>query len=149
MTVGNRPVKRRRLRSMSAGLILAWGICLAPTPSVADDVPDRIYELRTYTATEGNLDKLKLRFRNHATLYLLKHGMQLVGYWTPMDEGESGNSLLLLLSHESRKAADEAWLSLAADPEWQRIREATNTNGPLVAGTKSMYMTATDFSPMK
>jgi hypothetical protein len=47
-----------------------------------------IYELRTYTATPGMMDRLHARFRDHTRRIFARHGIQSVGYWvqaTPED----------------------------------------------------------------
>ena len=40
----------------------------------------RVFELRTYTASEGKLSDLQARFRNHTTALFKKHGITNVGY---------------------------------------------------------------------
>src|SRR5580693_6305546 len=45
---------------------------------------DRIFEMRTYTATPKNLDNLNARFRNHTVKLFEKHGMTNIGYWVPL-----------------------------------------------------------------
>ncbi|MCU0352557.1 MAG: NIPSNAP family protein, partial [Cytophagales bacterium] len=42
----------------------------------------RVFELRTYKATAGNLDNLLARFRNHTVKLFEKHGMTNLWYWT-------------------------------------------------------------------
>ena len=69
---------------------------------------DRVYELRTYTAPEGKLDDLLARFRNHTMRIFEKHGMANVGYWLPQDETLRRNTLVYLISHPSREAADQS-----------------------------------------
>src|SRR5262245_29293024 len=44
---------------------------------------DRVFELRTYTASKGNLESLNARFRDHTLKLFEKHGMTNVGYWVP------------------------------------------------------------------
>src|SRR6056297_3734007 len=45
-----------------------------------------VYELRTYTTHDGKLDDLHARFANHTMELFEKHGMENIGYWTPMDK---------------------------------------------------------------
>ena len=45
------------------------------------DAGKRVFELRVYTASEGNLDRLHARFRNHTVKLFEKHGMTNVAYW--------------------------------------------------------------------
>ncbi|HSH75330.1 MAG TPA: NIPSNAP family protein, partial [Longimicrobiales bacterium] len=117
----------------------------APTPQAAD----RVFELRTYTAPEGKLDDLLARFRNHTMRIFEKHGMTNVGYWLPQDEELRQNTLVYLLAHPSRAAADQAWRDFSADPEWQRVSEESQRDGRIVSGVERMYLDPTDFSQMR
>ena len=35
------------------------------------------------------------------------------------------------------------------DPEWKAVTERTQANGPIVSNVQSVFIEATDFSPMK
>ena len=109
----------------------------------------KVYELRTYTATPGNLDKLLTRFRDHTMRIFEKHGMTNIGYWIPADEAESGNTLIYILAHDSMEAAARSWQAFGADPEWQRVNEESNADGPILQSVVRKYMTPADFSPMR
>jgi hypothetical protein len=109
----------------------------------------KVFELRIYTATPGNLDNLHARFRDHTTRIFGNHGMKVVGYWTPTSEEESENTLVYMLEHASQDAADASWRAFGQDPEWDRVAEASNANGQILGGIERRYMKATDYSPMK
>jgi hypothetical protein len=132
-------------RAHSAGLVAEAEAAAAPVLQTAD----RVYELRTYTAPEGKLDDLLARFRNHTMRILEKHGMSNVGYWLPQDEELRQNTLVYLISHPSRAAADQAWRDFGADPEWQRVSEESQRDGRIVTSVERMYLDPSDFSPMK
>jgi hypothetical protein len=131
------------LFSLSIGL--GAGILVSTS---AQDM-DKVFELRIYTATPGNLDNLHARFRDHTTRIFGNHGMKVVGYWTPTSEEESEDTLVYLLEHASQDAADASWRAFGQDPEWARVAEASNANGQILAGIERKYMEATDYSPMK
>ena len=131
------------LFSLSIGL----GAGILVTTSAQD--MGKVFELRIYTATPGNLDNLHARFRDHTTRIFGNHGMKVVGYWTPTSEEESENTLVYMLEHASQDAADASWRAFGQDPEWTRVAEASNANGQILAGIESRYMKATDYSPMK
>ena len=109
----------------------------------------RVFELRTYTAPDGKLPDLQARFRNHTTRIFEKHGMKNVGYWVPQDAPAKENTLIYIISHESREAAKKSWAAFGADPEWQKVAKESQVNGKIVAGITSVYMDATDYSPIK
>ncbi|MGE0160901.1 MAG: NIPSNAP family protein [Gemmatimonadales bacterium] len=110
---------------------------------------NRVFELRTYTAPEGKLDALQARFRDHTMRIFQRHNMTSVGYWLPQDSALRGNTLVYLLAHPSRAAADQAWRDFSADPEWQRVSEESQRDGRIVTTVQRMYLDPTDFSPMK
>jgi hypothetical protein len=109
----------------------------------------RVFELRTYTAPDGKLPDLQARFRNHTMRMFEKHGMKNVGYWVPQDAPNKDNTLIYIISHESREAAKKSWAAFGADPEWQKVAKESQVNGKIVAGITSVYMDATDYSPIK
>ena len=120
-------------------------------PSVAGP---RVFEMRTYTASKGNLERLNARFRDHTVELFQKHGIANVAYWTP-STGEPGaeDTLLYFISHASREAAGESFKRFGADPAWQAARKNSEeaAGGSLTApgGVKSVFMKATDYSPTR
>ena len=115
----------------------------------ADAQGRKVFELRTYTAPEGRLDDLLARFRNDTMRIFEKHGMENVGYWVPEDAPASANTLIYILAHDSRDAATKSWAAFREDPEWLAVRERTQANGPITSNVQSVFLGATDFSPMK
>ena len=83
----------------------------------------RTFELRTYTASPGNLDALNARFRDHTLKLFTKHGMENVGYWSLRPEHkDAGNKLIYLLAHQSRAAANASFKSFRTDPNGLKPR---------------------------
>jgi hypothetical protein len=121
-------------------LLLSAGFALAQT---------RVYELRTYTCNEGKLEALKARFRDHTIAIFQRHNMQSVGYWIPQDPELSKNTLIYIISHASREAADKNWAAFRADPEWIKVKADSEAAGAIVQKTASVYMNPTDFSKLK
>jgi hypothetical protein len=79
---------------------------------------NRVFELRTYHTNEGKLDDLHKRFRDHTCALLKKHGAELIGFWTPLDEKDGkGGKLVYLLAFPSREAAKKTWEDFQKDPE--------------------------------
>lgn len=109
----------------------------------------KVFELRTYTAPEGKLGDLVARFRNDTLRIFEKHGMDNVGYWVPTDAPASANTLIYILAHDSRDAAARSWAAFRDDPEWKAVAERTQANGPIVSKVESVFLEATDFSPLK
>ena len=109
----------------------------------------KVFELRTYTATEGNLENLHDRFRDHTVRIFRKHGMEIVGFWRPVDPELAEDTLIYVLEHQSQAAANASWAAFGQDPEWHAVSEASNANGSILANVERQYMLATDYSPLQ
>ena len=131
--------------SLAASALMAAGSLLLTTVINAQP-KGKVFELRTYTTNEGKLDALQARFRDHTTRIFKKHHITNVGYWVPVDKS---NTLIYIISHESRDAAKANWDGFRADPEWQKVQKESEANGKIVAKVESVFMEATDYSPMK
>ena len=115
------------------------------TETAAKEEP-MLYELRTYYTPAGKLDALNARFRNHTMTLFEKHGMKNIMYWTPVDKP---NTLIYVIAHKDKAAADASWKAFREDPAWQKVAEETQRDGKLVEKVESVYMTPTDYSPRK
>jgi hypothetical protein len=109
----------------------------------------RVFELRTYTAPEGKLANLNARFRDHTMRIFEKHGMKSIGYWVPQDAPNASNTLIYILQHPSREAAKKNWADFTADPEWVKVSAESQKDGRIVSKVESVFMDATDYSPLK
>ena len=111
---------------------------------------DRVFELRTYTTPPGKLEALKSRFRDHTIEIFKKHGMTSVGYWVPQDSPAHESTLIYVISHASREAAKANWAAFGADPEWKKIAADSEADGgKIVERVESVFVDATDYSPLK
>jgi hypothetical protein len=136
------------MKTTLLALLIASVLVTARASSIAAD--SRVFELRTYHAAPGKLDALHARFRDHTTTLFKKHGMTVVGYWVPVDADKgSADTLIYLLAHESRAAAKASWGAFGSDPEWVRAKSESEKDGPLTTKTESVFMSPTDYSPMK
>lgn len=113
-----------------------------------------IYEMRTYTSTPGHLPNLHARFRDHTLGLFAKHGMNNHAYFV-LSPGQPGaeNTLIYFISHKDMDSATKSWEAFRADPEWIETKMASEkeAGGSLTAddGVKSVFLRATDFSPVK
>lgn len=109
----------------------------------------RAFELRTYHVVPGKLHALHDRFRDHTLPLFDKHGMTVIGFWTPQDGQQlPPDTLVYLLAFSDRDAADAAWDSFRADPTWiQAKAESEGRNGgPLTTAIESVFLDPTDYS---
>lgn len=111
----------------------------------------RVFELRTYVCNDGKLDALDARFRNHTLKLFEKHGMTNLPYFHPTDANKgAGKTLIYFLAHKSVDAAKASFNSFRQDPEWVKVRDASETNGKiLVQSPASVFLTPVDFSQLK
>ena len=130
---------------------IATGIALVTqmATSTAGDKKEAealVYELRTYTTAEGRLPALHKRFKDHTMKIFEKHGMKNIIYCVPE---EKENTLVYLIAHKSRKAADASWDAFRQDPEWKKVFAESRKDGKIVTKVERQFLTATDYSPMK
>ena len=124
------------------------GQALPDSAAVHAQASGTVFELRTYTANEGKMDGLLNEFRSYAARIFERHGMTNVGYWVPTEAPRSEDTLIYILQHESRDAASQSWDAFIQDPEWRAAFEELNADGRLAASVESVFMAATDFSPL-
>ena len=132
--------------TLALGLLGLAAVGLAvPEPARAQE---RVFEMRTYYTHPGRLDALHKRFREHTNSLFVKHGMSLIGYWTPADAEGSKNTLIYILAYPSMAAREASWKAFQEDPAWQAARAESEKDGKIVAKVEAAFMTATDFSPI-
>ena len=133
---------------IAATITLAVGLIgFAAGVSVGQEKKTRVYELRTYTVLPGRLPALHKRFAEHTMKIFEKHGMRNEMYWVPTDDARKDNTLIYFLSHESQEAADRSWKAFASDPEWIKVRDASEADGKILAKPpERVYMKLTEYS---
>src|SRR5947209_15526665 len=92
-------------------------------------VEPRVFEMRTYYAHPGKMDALHARFRNHTNKLFVKHGMTLIGYWSPMNAEDAKVKMIYILAYPSKAAADKSWADFRKDPDWIAARTASEKEG--------------------
>ena len=130
--------------AFAAGLA-ARGV-LPATPVAHAQGAAKVYEMRTYVVPEDKIEALHTRFRAHTLRMFQKHGIANVAYFRPQDPEKAKTTLIYLISHPSRQAADQNWAAFGKDPEWQKI--AADSGVGRVQITRE-FLEPTDYSPMK
>lgn len=130
-------------------------VCLGPilaadTPVPPSSVKQRVFEMRTYYTHEGRLDALNKRFREHTCALFKKHGMDLIGFWTPVEEKDGKNDkLVYILAYPSKEAADASWKAFRTDPDWIKAQTESEKDGKIVKKVESVFLNPTDYSLIK
>ena len=125
----------------------------SPNLKIEAQSPPRTFELRTYTTSTGNIQNLHDRFRNHTMKLFEKHGITNVVYWQPMPkaDGTKSDLLIYLIAHKDRSTADASWAAFRADPDWVKVKAASEVKGggSLTTKVENVFMLPTDYSPIK
>src|SRR5262245_18736282 len=111
---------------MKCSLALALAVAASLTSISVPAADSRYFEMRTYYAAPGKLDDLNARFRNHTTKLFEKHGIENIGYWTPLEN--TNNTLVYVLAYPSKDARDASWKAFGADPDWKQVVKESEAN---------------------
>ncbi len=131
--------------------LLGLSVCFAASVSAQETKTEKrpIYELRTYSTAPDKLGVLVKRFQETNVPLFQKHGITLVGAWTPAEKDEQGDRLVYLVSFADRDAAKAAWKGFLDDPDWKAVfAKEKETNGDVVVRGESVFLVPTDFSPV-
>ena len=110
---------------------------------------NRIFELRIYHALPGKLPAMESRFRDTTSKLLVKHDLNVIGYWITDSKSPAwDNTFVFLVAHSSREEAEKNWREMAADPGFQEVIQSEQKER-LLDKADTTYMQPTDFSPMK
>lgn len=137
---------KSNLLSFLCGAAAVFGVTTMVGHSQAQS-PGHVYELRIYHAMPGKLDAVNARFRDHTDEIFKKHGIKSIGYFLPEDT--KLNEFIYVVDHKSKEDADKNWKAFQADPEWVKVRDASEANGKLVDHVDSIYMDPTTYSRLK
>jgi len=141
-------------------------------PLMQAEAGPRIFEMRMYTVEDGKVELLSRVFREHVTKMFARHGMTNVAYFIPKEEPRcstfspkgtilspafdnstcqwSKDTLIYILGHESRSAADRNWASFRKDAGGMKnFREEYNRAGVKVMKIESVFMDAAQYSALK
>ncbi len=106
-----------------------------------------IYELRTYWAAPGKIDALHRRFQTLTLDIFARHGMEVVGFWTPSPPTPESGDLVYLMRFADEASKDAAWEAFRADPQWIEGKAASEKDGALVVKLTSLVLRPTDYGP--
>jgi hypothetical protein len=131
-------------------LLAGWvGLAVHANQGEKKKVDTRVFEMRTYYANPGKMTALHARFRDHTNKLFVKHGMDLVGYWSPIDPKQAEEKMVYILAYPSKAAADKSWDAFKKDPDWIKAKADSEKDGVLVKSIDSVFLNPTDYSPIK
>jgi hypothetical protein len=111
--------------------------------------PSGIFQLRTYHLLPGRLDAIQTRFRDHTQALFEKQGLSNYPYWLTVEKDGVQPKLVYFIGHQSKEEFNAAFGRFVADPEWIKVRDASEASGKIVEKIDALFYTALPFSPMK
>ena len=102
--------------------------------------PEGIYEMRTYYMLPGRYPNIVTRFKDHTRKLFEKQGMVNVVYFDTVERDGSQPKLLYFLRHKDEEAAKKAWDGFRVDPDWIKVRDASEESGRIVQKVEAVYM---------
>ena len=97
----------------------------------------------------GLLPTLLKRFEADVLPIWEKHGIRQVGFWTTLIGPAANVALHYMLAWESLAEREVKWGAFVQDPEWARVRDESEKNGPFVAELSSSILAPTRFSALQ
>lgn len=142
---------RTTLRLLVAAVAVIAALVVSSTPArAADTAPaGKVYDMRVYKCNPGKLEALNARFRDYTCAIFKKHGIEVIGFWTPTEGEEAKDTLIYIAVFPDAKAQKKAWDAFWADPEWKRVKAESEKDGVLVKEIKGKNLKATDYSAIK
>jgi hypothetical protein len=105
-----------------------------------------LYELREYTAVPGKLPALVKRFNDHTLELFEKRGIDVV-FISHTEFGEnSTGEIVYLVRWDSYQQLQETWSRFLSDPEWVRVKQDSERDGPLVAAVRRRMLNTNPFN---
>lgn len=105
-----------------------------------------LYELRSYQAVPGKMDRLNDRFATITLDYFAKHGITPVAFF--VDVVGKGGWLTYILKWDDMAHRERAWTAFQTDPDRLAAFVPTEADGPLVAQIENRLLAPTSYSPL-
>lgn len=89
-----------------------------------------IYDFRIYEAVDGKAEAMRSRFfQEVASNFFPRHGIELVGAFVGLKED---GRLTYITRFVDEAAREKAWAAFSADPDWAKVKAASEVEGPLL-----------------
>lgn len=88
-----------------------------------------IYEYRIYRAVPGKLEAVQDRFLTHTLRFFAQHGIRVTAIFRPKG---IEHELHYMTCFDSVEARDAAFAAFQADAGWQKIKQGSEADGPLL-----------------
>ncbi|MEP7267844.1 MAG: NIPSNAP family protein [Saprospiraceae bacterium] len=106
----------------------------------------RTFELRIYSCYPGKFPDIEKRFKEHTMKIFKSHDITNIAYFKSMEKDGGQSKLVYMIAHANEEAAKKSWDAFRADPEWIKVKDASEVNGKIVENVKSVMMKPLSFS---
>ena len=103
-----------------------------------------IYQLKQYTPCTGKAAALRERFIVGTLPIFARVGIRVAAVLAP---AEAPDDLWYITAFRDEAARDAAWAAFYADPEWKRVKAASEVDGPVLAHKESTELNALPDTP--
>lgn len=105
-----------------------------------------VYQIRIYELKDSNKEHFFIRFRDHASRIMKRHGFNILKMWETRYNGKP--EFVYLLKWKDEASLKKAWENFFADEEWIKIKDYTNEKyGGLVGERKEDRLLQEVISP--
>lgn len=132
-----------RLSGLLRLSVLGIAVAMTAVPSLAED--RSLYELQTYAVEDGRLGEVVEVMGDHAVPNWQRHGIELLGAWTPINSADA--RVVLLFKHADKATATSAWQAFQSDADWRTAIGQLAASGNPIQRVNRFFLTATDYSP--
>lgn len=103
-----------------------------------------IYELREYVAANDKVNALHTRFKEFTLPLFQKHEIEVKGFWT---DNKNSQKIIYLCQFDSIEAQKKAWAAFGSDPEWKKVKQESEMDGPITISMSSVLLDPVDYTP--
>lgn len=152
---GNDPAwqKAKKESEVNGGLVKSVEQTFMKLAKGLNDTPENqssgVFQLRTYTCTEGRLDNLIARFKDHTQDLFAKQGLRNYPYWVTVEKDGSQSKLVYLLADKDQASFEKDFQNFIKDPAWVKARDASEADGKIVEKVDAVFLKTLPFSPLK
>ena len=100
-------------------------------------------ELRIYDCNPGKMPNLIRRFEDHTRGIFDRLGIRYSDFWIST---EDPNRLIYFLFWDDMAEHEKKWPVFLADPEWIKVRDASQVDGTIISKVTSRYFAPIAFT---
>lgn len=108
-----------------------------------------IFQMRTYHCFPGKIENIQARFRDHTRDLFAKQGLKNYPYFLTVEKDGAQPKLIYFLGHDNKDAFNAAFDAFRVDPDWLKVRDASEESGKIVEKVDAVLFKSLPYSPIK